>query len=44
MELLSAPYSDMYKNVSNKTAIMTCKDLTKCIKHQIVSVEEFVFE
>ena len=44
MELLSPPYFDMYKNVSNKTAIRTCKDLTKLIKNHILLVEALMFE
>ena len=44
MKLLSAPYFEMYENISKKTAIMTIKDLTKRIKNQIVLVEEFMFE
>ena len=44
MELLRAPYFEMYQNVSKKTSIRTCKDLTKRIKNQIVLVEEFMYE
>ena len=36
MELLSTPYFKMYDNVSKKTAIRPCKDLTKRIKYKIV--------
>ena len=43
MELLSAPYFDMYDNVSEKTATRPCKDLNKRIKNNIVSLEEFMF-
>ena len=44
MELFRAPYFDMYNNVSKKTAIRPCKDLTKRIKNKIVLVGEFMFE
>ena len=44
MELLSAPYFEMYNNVSTKIAIRLCKDMTNRIKNRIVLVEEFMFE
>ena len=44
MELLRAPYFDMYKNVSKKTSSRPCKYLTKRINNQIVLVEEFMIE
>ena len=44
MELLGAPKIEIYDNLSKKTCIRTCKDLTKHIKKHIVLVEELIFE
>ena len=44
MELLSAPYFEMYNNASNKTDIRPGKDMTNHTNNQIVLVKEFMFE
>eukprot|EP00571_Detonula_confervacea_P016327 CAMPEP_0172299168 /NCGR_PEP_ID=MMETSP1058-20130122/1533_1 /TAXON_ID=83371 /ORGANISM="Detonula confervacea, Strain CCMP 353" /LENGTH=123 /DNA_ID=CAMNT_0013008517 /DNA_START=225 /DNA_END=593 /DNA_ORIENTATION=+ len=43
MELLRAPFFEMYENVSLKTVRPT-KDLTKRTKNQLVSQDLFMFE